>query len=302
MGYANIAFPLSVDQVFTYGVPPPLDSVLQPGTRVIAPLRGVQEEGIVVERPVETDLAPNLIKNISDRLEETPTFSPEMLVLTKWMAEYYVCSWGTALFAAVPAAVRSQKEQKVRLLPDAPSPRGRVQKELVAILGAEGELSLNQLARRAGIRYQNLRPKITALREQGIVELCVTHKPKANTLLTSVATLTLPPTEIETEIARLKNEITDSDDASAQPPKGRRNIATAKHAEILQHLLEADAPLATADLTKRVGSSPALLRTLERRGFLEITRAEAVRNPLSAEPVAPTQPLLLTPDQSTAFT
>ena len=301
MRYANIAFPLSVDQVFTYGVPPQLDTVLQLGTRVLAPFRETTQEGVVVERLDETDLAPKLIKNISDCLEETPTFSTELLTLTKWMAEYYVCSWGIALFCAVPAAVRTRKEQKVRLLSGAPAPDGKVQKELVAFLEAEGELSLNQLARRVGLTYQKLRPRITALREQGIVSLDVTHKPKANTQLTSVATLALPPADIEAEIAQLKREAEGTEDSSGPRSGRRRRIAAAKHAEILQLLLDEGVPLATTDLTKRVGVGSSLLGTLERHGFLHITRAQAVRNPLSSEAVVPTQPLHLNPAQSTAF-
>lgn len=301
MRYANIAFPLSVDQVFTYGVPPQMEAVLQPGTRVLAPFRGTNQEGVVVERLDETDLAPNIVKNISSCLEETPTFSTDLLALTKWMAEYYVCSWGIALFCAVPAAVRTQKEQKVRLLPGAPTPRGKIQKALVALLEAEGELSLNQIARRVGISYQNLRPKITVLQEKGILSLDVTHKPKANTQLTSVATLTLPSTDIEVEIDRLRGEVEGSEDSSGPRSGRRRYVAAAKHAEILQLLLDEGAPLATADLTKRVNTSISLLRTLERRGFLHITRAQAVRNPLSSEPIAATQPLHLNSAQSMAL-
>ena len=300
--YANIAFPLSVDQVFTYGVPPQMDAALQLGTRVLAPFRGVAQEGVVVERLDETDLAPNIIKNISNCLEETPTFSADLLALTKWMAEYYVCSWGIALFCAVPSAVRTRKEQKVQLVSGAPAPRGKVQKELVAFLEAEGELSLNQLVRRMGISYQNLRPKITVLEEKGIVSLDVTHKPKANTQLTSVATLALPSTDIKTEIDLLRREADGSEDLSGLRPGRRRNVAAAKHADILQHLLDEGVPLTTSDLTKRVNTSPSLLRTLERRGFLHITRAEAIRNPLSSEPIAATQPLHLNPAQSRAFT
>ena len=299
--YANIAFPLSVDQVFTYGVPPQMDAVLQLGTRVLAPFRGTQQEGVVVERLDETDLAPGKIKNISNCLDETPTFSTDLLALTKWMAEYYVCSWGITLFCAVPAAVRTQKEQKVQLLPGAPAPRGKIQKELVAFLEAEGELSLNQLARRVGVSYQNLRPKITALQEKGIVNLDVTHKPKANTQLTTVATLALPPADIEAEIDRLKGEADGSEDSSGPRPTSRRYVAAAKHAEILRLLLDEGVPLAAADLTKRVNTSISLLRTLERRGFVHITRAQAVRNPLSSEPIAATQPLHLNSAQSMAF-
>jgi len=193
MSYANVAFPLAVNRLFTYDVPPHLDALVQPGVRVLSPFHSRNQEGVVVERIDETDLAPNRIKPISDCLEETPTFSAEMLALTKWMADYYVSSWGNALFCAVPAAVRSQKQQRVRLCsgfgdpsyPGGPPPKGKVQKEIVALLEAAGELSPNQLARRIGVSYTNLRPKITALREKGVVDIYVTHKPKATAQVTN---------------------------------------------------------------------------------------------------------------------
>ena len=296
MRYANVAFPLSVDQVFTYGVPPQLDTVLQPGVRVLAPFRRTKQEGVVVERLDDTDLAPNLIKNVAECLDETPMFSPEMLSLTKWMADYYICSWGLALYCAVPAAVRTQKKEQVRLLPEFSGSLGNVQKKLVALLEAEGELSLNQLARRTGLSYQNVRSRITRLREKGVVETNVTHKPKATAQETAVAQLALPTPAIEAEIQQLKNE-----NASPQRPTNRLHAADVKRADILQFLLDEGGPLATADLMKRVNASISLLRTLERHGFIHIIRAQTVRNPLSSEPVASTQPLRLNSAQSAAF-
>ena len=297
MRYANVAFPLSVDQVFTYGVPPQLDAALQPGVRVLAPFRRTRQEGVVVERLDETDLAPNLIKNVSECLDETPMFSPEMLTLTQWIADYYVCSWGIALFSAVPAAVRTQKKEQVRLLPEFSGPLGNVQKKLVALLEAEGELSLNQLVRRTGLSYQDVRSRITRLREKGVVETNVTHKPKATTQETTVAELALPTAEIAAKIQQLKNE-----NASPQHAMSRPRAADVKRAEILQFLLDEGGPLATTDLIKRVNASISLLRTLERHGFIHITRAQTVRNPLSSEPVASTQPLHLNLAQAAAFT
>ncbi len=300
MDYVNVAFPLSVNQVFTYGVPPHLDTVLQPGVRVLAPFRRTHEEGVVVERLTETDLAPNVIKNISDCLDDTPTFSTEMLTLTKWMADYYVSSWGTALFCAVPAAVRSQKQQRIHLASDAPAPIGEAQKAIVTILETEGDLSRNQLVRRTGLTSQELSPRITALRKRGIVDVQVTHKPKASTQEALVATLALPDSDIAAEITQLKSS-SDADGAS-QPSSGNRlHVAAVKHATILQLLLDAGVPIPTSELTKHVNTSVSLLRTLERRGFIHIKRQQMVRNPLNAEPIAATQPLALNPAQSEAF-
>ena len=303
MSYANVAFPLSIDRLFTYGVPPALDPVLQPGVRVLAPFHRTEQEGVVVERLDETDLAPDSIKNISVCLDETPIYSAEMLSLTKWMAEYYVCPWGIALFSAVPAAVRTKKTEQVRLLPEFSGPLGKVQKQIVALLEAEGELSLNQLVRRTGLNYQEVRSRITRLRERGVIETKVTHKPKATTQETTVAALALPTTDIQAAIQQLRNENPEVDkNASPQRPTNRRHAADAKRAEILQYLLDAGEPLATADLTKRVNASISLLRTLERQGVIHITRAQTVRNPLSLEPIAPTQPLRLNPAQTEVFT
>ena len=294
MLYANIAFPLAIDQLFTYAVPPRLDAVVQPGVRVLAPFRHSTQEGVVVERIDETDLNPGAIRNISDCLDEHPMFSPALLALTRWMADYYVSSWGSALFCAVPAAVRSQKQQRVQLKAgDKPSVRG-VQKEIVALLEAEGELSPNQLARRVGVSYTNLRPKISALREKGVVDVYVTHKPKATARTATVASLALTPDEIAAEIARLTEEAGSSGGERVRP-------ASAKHADILRMLLDADAPIATAELTKQVRTSASLLRTLERRGFIQITQARVVRNPLSCQPVAVTKPYQLNPAQAAAL-
>ena len=298
MPYANVAFPIAVNQLFTYAVPPHLDTVLQPGVRVLAPFGRNNHEGVVVERIGETELAPDKVKSISDCLDDMPTFSTEMLSLTRWMADYYLTSWGNALFCAVPAAVRSQRQQRVQLCPDGPSPTGKVQKEIVSFLETEGPLSPNQLARRIGMSGTNLRPKITALREKGVVEVYVTHKPNTTTQETTVAALALPPSEIEAEIV----ELSKGEDVYSNLMTGHRpHPAAVKHAEILQILLDADAPLSTTELTKQTGTSTSLLRTLERRGFIRITRTTAVRNPLSCQPVASTQPHRLNSAQSEAF-
>ncbi len=301
MGYVNVAFPLPVNQVFTYGVPSRLDMVLRPGVRVLAPFRRTLAEGVVVERVQETDLAPDRIKDISDCLDEKPTFSAGMLRLTRWMADYYVSSWGVALFCAVPAAVRMQKRQRIRLLPDAPLPSGSEEKRVVAILEAEGSLSPHQLVRRTGLSLQQLRRRLTVLREKGVVGVEIVHKAKASTQMSSVVCLALPEAAIESEIAQLRC-VMDADGSSSVSVSGsRRRIGDGKRAELLQHLLDEGVPLTTKELTRRVNTSVATLRTLERRGLVRIKQARVVRNPLSADPVARTQPLRLNVAQSLAL-
>ena len=302
MSYANVAFPIAVNRLFTYAVPQYLDAIVQPGVRVLASFHGSNQEGVVVERIDETDVEPEKIKNISECLDDAPTFSEELLTLTKWMSDYYLTSWGNALFCAVPAAVRNQKQLKIQLCPDYTSPTRENQKEIVALLGTEGDLSPNQLALRMGVSLAKLRPTITSLRKNGVVDLKVTHKPKAIAQFTNVASLALPHAEIESEIAELTSGRDGYENSANQNKRRVPHSAAVKHAKILQILLEEGTPLATTELTKRVQTGVSLLRTLERRGFIKITRAAAVRNPLSTQPVAATQPLVLNPFQLEAYT
>ena len=46
------------------------------------------------------------LKSVADVIDSDSLLSPAMLRLTKWMAEYYLCSWGQVLQAVVPAGVR----------------------------------------------------------------------------------------------------------------------------------------------------------------------------------------------------
>ncbi len=302
MSYANVAFPISVNRLFTYSVPQYLDAIAQPGVRVLVSFRNSTEEGVVVERTDETDLEVDKIKSISDCLDEEPTYSEELLVLTKWMADYYLSSWGNALFCAVPAAVRNKKQQLIQLRSEYTAPTGKVQKQIVTFLETEGALSPYQLARFMDRSLAKLRPQITALREKGVIDVKVSHKPKTTAKFANVATLNLPSADIAAEIAELTSGEDGYGKATDQNPKRGPHTGSVKHAKILQILLDETAPLATTEILKQVGGSVSLLNTLERRGFIKIERATVVRNPLSAQPVPPTQPLTLNEAQAAAFT
>ncbi len=46
------------------------------------------------------------LKPIARVIDETSLVGPQLLSLTRWMSDYYLCPWGQALEAAVPAGVR----------------------------------------------------------------------------------------------------------------------------------------------------------------------------------------------------
>ena len=288
MKYARVAFPLPQDLTFSYAIPVRLQSLAQRGSRVLAPLGQGTREGVIVDLMDEPDLPDDSIeiKNLTDCLDDTPTFSDELLTLTKWMSEYYLSSWGEALRCAAPAAVRTRQNRVVHLLAtdeQIADMRQSRQTEILSVLREEDGLSLHQIVRRMGVGISKLRQALSALQEKGLVELRSNIQSKARPQTISVVSLAKPVSEVQEQISVLESR-------------------APKQAEMLRILLDCnDETLTTTELTKRADTSLSGLQSLEGKGLISLESVQIVRNPLSLDPVAPTQPLTLNPDQTTAL-
>ena len=288
MKYARVAFPLPEDLTFSYAIPARLQSFVQRGSRVLAPLGQGTREGVIVDLMDEPDLPDDSIeiKNLTDCLDDTPTFSDELLTLTKWMSEYYLSSWGEALRCAAPAAVRTRQNRVVHLLAtdeQIADMRQSRQTEILSILSEDDGLSIHQIARRMGVGVSKLRQALSALQEKGLVELRSNIQPKARPQTISVVSPAKPVSEIEAQIPELESR-------------------APKQAEMLRILVECnDETLTTTELIKRADTSLSGLQSLEGKGLIHIESVQIVRNPLSLDPVASTQPLTMNPDQATAL-
>ena len=262
---------------------------MQRGSRVLAPLGQGTREGVIVDLMDEPDLPDDSIeiKNLTDCLDDTPTFSDELLRLTKWMSEYYLSSWGEALRCAAPAAVRTRQNRVVHSLAtdeQIANMRQSRQTEILSVLREEDGLSIHQIAWRIGGGVSRLRPALSALQEKGLVELKSNIQSKARSQTISVVSLAKPISEIEKQIPQLE--------ANRAP----------KQAEMLRLLIDCDdETLTTTELTKRANTSLTGLQSLEGKGLVHLEVVQIVRNPMSLDPVAPTQPLTLNPDQATAL-
>ncbi|MBI2095712.1 MAG: primosomal protein N' [Candidatus Omnitrophica bacterium] len=105
--FADIALNLPSSGTFQYSVPEPLETSAVPGKRVWVSLRTRRMIGTIVglshERVVEG------VRDIDSVIEDAPLLSESFLRLTRWMSEYYFCSWGQCLEAGLPAPFRKGK-------------------------------------------------------------------------------------------------------------------------------------------------------------------------------------------------
>ncbi len=110
----NVVLPIPVDRAYTYRLPDPMADAAQVGCRVLVPLRNRRLTGVIVEEGPPEDTLDFAVKDVIDVLDDVPACTPELLDLTKWIADYYVCSWGETLKAALPAGTTVESQHELR--------------------------------------------------------------------------------------------------------------------------------------------------------------------------------------------
>lgn len=111
--FAEVALPTPVDRLFDYSVPEPLAARARVGHRVTVAFGRREMQGFIVGLKDESHLLRHQIKEILAAPDDEPLVGPGMLHLTRWMAEYYACSWGEALQAVLPAVVRTGRARRM---------------------------------------------------------------------------------------------------------------------------------------------------------------------------------------------
>ncbi|MFA4991720.1 MAG: primosomal protein N' [Candidatus Omnitrophota bacterium] len=121
--FANIVINRPIEGPFTYSVPDALREEAKVGCIAEVSFGNKVVTGFIVGFLSETK-----IKNIKPIMSvvKMPPLEEEILKLTKWIAEYYYSSWGEALAAAVPGALKkiskSKRAVKAREDKEAPAP------------------------------------------------------------------------------------------------------------------------------------------------------------------------------------
>ncbi len=96
----------------TYSIPEELTDRAKVGSRVLVPLGKREKTGVLVSI---TNAAPSIktkVRPISDVLDPAPVFDEDFLKWTKWLAMYYLTSWGEVLNAALPEGLKPETKAK----------------------------------------------------------------------------------------------------------------------------------------------------------------------------------------------
>ena len=106
----DIILPLAIADVYSYNIPDtllPIANRQSPiiGCRVLVPLGKKSVIGIIYRRH-EGELAPNIkVRDIIQVIDEQPIVTAKQLQLWDWLAQYYMCTLGEVMAAALPSEI-----------------------------------------------------------------------------------------------------------------------------------------------------------------------------------------------------
>lgn len=110
----DVQLPIPISKLFTYRLPEEFVNSASTGCRVIVPF-GRKKIYSALIRKVYQDRIPDGIKNVQLLIDELPIVSDIQFEFWDWMANYYLCTSGEVMNAALPSGLKLQSE--TQLLP-----------------------------------------------------------------------------------------------------------------------------------------------------------------------------------------
>ncbi|MEO0557034.1 MAG: primosomal protein N' [Bacteroidota bacterium] len=247
-----------VEGVYTYRVPDELASEAVPGARVLVSFGRRALTGVIVERTDGESSPARTLKPLLDVLDARPALTPELLELTRWVADYTLCAWGEAIKAALPSGTEVETRRVVHGLAGAESwtgdPRGATILDALAEVNGSG-MPVAKIA--------------TVLGRKTVPQALLRQLEAAGALRID--------DEVQDGTARVKTErhLRLADDALDRPEyeavRGARQLA------LLDVLRQADEPVRQADALRDSGASSSTVKSLIGRGLVEAFDAEVER-------------------------
>ncbi|HEX7367630.1 MAG TPA: primosomal protein N' [Pelobium sp.] len=113
--FAEVILPLAIPGTYTYRVPRHLSQNIEKGRRVVVQF-GKSKIYTAIVAAIST-IAPTKYeaKYILDIIDDYPIVTTKQLKLWHWLAEYYLCTLGEVMAAALPSALKLASETRIVL-------------------------------------------------------------------------------------------------------------------------------------------------------------------------------------------
>ena len=265
--YADVALPVHVGQTFTYRLRASMREVAQPGARIVVPFGRKLATGFIValrSKPIEdSGLKDVEIKEAENLIDAVPLIAPDVLQITSWVSDYYAAPWGEVLKAALPPGITESIEQFLSLTPKGTEELTHIRADgtptnkarLVSLVANNRELTLRAAASALG-QTQAVNAA-RALERAGLLAIAQRCRGAATK-------------EKVQRAVRLVSRV-GLDDPKFTEAQGR----------VIGTLELADHAMPFRDLLRRAQVSESAIKTLQKKGLVEIFAEPVRRDPLA---------------------
>lgn len=289
--YVQIAVPVHLSKTFTYRLPPAIQRAARVGSRVMVQLGTKPVTGYIVALLPRlrsgTSLIDSEIKDVQELLDVDPPLTPDVLEITRWVADYYAAPWGEVMRAALPAGINTTVEQMVSI-----TSRGREELALIEgrgdakvstralrVLADKGESEVGAFSLRMGATKT---PKwLRELETEGLIE----RSYRTRSIATSAK-------------RRRAVRLVDPEVADSQATETRVTKAQQRAIDVLRANQNG---MSVSELIKAANVSESVVRTLAKRRALEEFQEKVRRDPLSRAELPDAETFKLTTAQIEAL-
>ena len=107
--WIEVILPLAIPKTYTYSVPAKLNTKIKIGCRAEV-VFGKNKKYAGIIKQVSHDRPPYETKDILNVIDEEPVLYPQQLSLWEWISDYYMCSEGEVMAAALPTHLKLSSE------------------------------------------------------------------------------------------------------------------------------------------------------------------------------------------------
>ena len=265
--YTDVVLPVPLQQCFTYNVPDKFTSSVKVGCRVIVQF-GNRKFYTAIIKKVHTQQPEYETKPIELVLDDSPIISENMFPFWEWISNYYLCTVGEVMKAALPSGLKLESQtsvvlneewvEKERLTP--------TEESVYQFIYSQKKASIQQI--NSLTKRSNAYPVLKTLLDKGAViieeELKENYRPKTIAHV-SVSSSLVNEKEMEAAFESLKNA------------KKQLELFMFLLNELHFYAPQSIKSIAKKELLKKSASSESTLKGLSNRGLVEIFDFEVER-------------------------
>ncbi|HWN99941.1 MAG TPA: primosomal protein N' [Blastocatellia bacterium] len=294
--FAEVAVPVHVRQTFTYNLPGDLASRASIGSRVTVPFGQKTVTGFIValhEDPAG-EVARSDIKDVEELIDEAPIITREILELTRWVSDYYFAPWGECIRAALPSGAAVVSERVLTITDAGRSEISHLDRTSPRRLALELFLQSDIVTVRQ-LERQFSKPRAAAMIKQlergGLIRVAqrvgeTRMKPKLQNAVRLTGSGFGVKSSESTERVALEGDGEKQGSKTRTPnrkPRTRNSAAplNEKQQRVIELIRLRGEPVALSELLDEAGVTGSVVRTLEKRGVVEVFAREVRRDPLA---------------------